>query len=105
MLSAFFSTFPALPTVGHSFIEALRYYGKEFDAAYLSVVEGRRILIKSMMTPELFVYDVFLPDVNAAASVTLFDSIKLYFGKAYDLLCVEPIVAPLLSRILPVSPA
>ncbi len=90
MLSAFLSPFSAFPTVGHSFIEALRYYGKGFNTTYLAIADGQRIMYKGGLVPtsELVVLDIFLPEINAAANVTMFECIRSMFSKAYDSLLV-----------------
>jgi len=86
MLSGFMRTFPKEGSVGCRFIEALRYYGKEFDEQYLAVYGGKSITLKEIPSPELVVYDIFLPEVNAASSVTLYKDIRELFSKSFDAL-------------------
>lgn len=87
MVSAFLNTFPRFLTLGHAFVEVLRYYGKEFDPSCLAIHEGRKIMPKIVPGVELVVYDIFAPEVNAAASVTQFENIREVMADAYDCLC------------------
>ena len=100
MVSAFLSTPSKVITLGRSFMETLRYYGKEFDASYLMIIEGRKIVRKMFPSPELMIYDIFSPDTNAASSVTLFDNIREVIGKAYDTLCKGRATGSLLGHAL-----
>eukprot|EP00826_Nyctotherus_ovalis_P009488 TRINITY_DN12510_c0_g1_i8.p4 TRINITY_DN12510_c0_g1~~TRINITY_DN12510_c0_g1_i8.p4 ORF type:complete len:103 (+),score=18.33 TRINITY_DN12510_c0_g1_i8:101-409(+) len=100
MLSAFMRSFPGERSVGWTLMEALQYYGKEFDARCFAVCGGRRIAFKTVPSPELTISDVFLPEVNAAANVTLFEKIKEVFARACDRLYSQEPTFPLLDRIL-----
>ena len=84
MLSGFMRTFPNEGSVGWRFMDALRYYGKEFDARYLAVYRGESIIFKEIPSLELIVYDAFLPEINAASSVTLYEDIRALFSKSFD---------------------
>ena len=81
MLSAFLKSGPCLPTLGHYFLEALRYYGYEFKTDQLMVAQGELIMFKSEIIPsnDLLVLDKFLPDTNAAANITEFERIRQLF--------------------------
>jgi len=99
MLSAFLNILPELPNVGYCLIEALKYFGTVFSPEGLAIADGRRIMVKHDPTPDLEVYDVFLPDVNAAANLTQFREIQKVFARSYNILCEGNIKSFLLEQV------
>ena len=87
MVSAFYNTCPPLPTIGHVFLELLRYYGYVFQNTQMIIAEGEYIVIHAdtqILPNELFVLDLFQSNTNAAANVTKFGEIREVFMKTYE---------------------
>lgn len=87
MISAFFNTCPPLPTIGHVFLELLRYYGYVFQNEQMVIAEGEYIVPyseASTLSDSLRVMELFQPNVNAAANVVKFGEIRALFIKVYE---------------------
>ena len=87
MISAFFNTCPPLPTVGHLFLELLRYYGYVFRNDQMVIAEGEYIVPHNEPNApldDLRVMDLFQPNLNASANVIKFGEIRALFKKVYE---------------------
>ena len=75
------------PTVGHSFLEFLRYYAHDFDASKMFVDRGQRIFVLSaecLKVADLVVLDPFRIGINAARNLTRFADIKALFNMTHE---------------------
>ena len=105
LLTTFLNNCPNFPTIADYFLEVLKFYGSVFDPNYLLVMPGKGICYKSEMLQgsELVVFDMFLPEVNAAANVTQFESIRALFARTYEEFVSHTDYEPVLESLLSIS--
>jgi len=91
LISAFLSTITAEShkSVGHAFIDFLKYYGTIYDPNTMMISQDIISCmpieqISSEMHNILYVSDPFRPEWNAAASVTRFCEIQDCFRQVYE---------------------
>jgi len=86
MLTAFLYTCPQLHTPAQYFLEILRYYGQEFKSSQMAIIQGQYILIPREMISNcgLMVVDLYMPENNAAASVTKFEEVRELLSNTYE---------------------
>lgn len=87
MVAAFLKTCPNCPSVGHSFVEFLRYYSQDFSNSRMIIDRGELIVLlptECIKTTDLVVLDPFRTGINAARTLTKFIDIKVLFGETYD---------------------
>ena len=85
MTSAFLKMSRQLPSVGHYFLEILRYYGEEFKSEQMMIIGGEYITIPKTtpLLDDLTVIDPFTMNTNAASRVKQFVQVKEVFLKVY----------------------
>ena len=88
MISAYLNMVPYSPSVAHSFLEVLRFYGAEFDNKTMLIVNGDYIVHvdsrQEFLDGNAVVYDPLRSGVNVAMNVTKFQEIKECFLTAYN---------------------
>jgi hypothetical protein len=94
MVAAFLRICPDCTSIGHSFLEILRYYSNDFDYETMFIDRGEVIVLMSseyQKLDNLFVVDPFRVGVNSARNLTRFNEIKELFNKSYMKIkdCIE----------------
>ena len=86
MVSAFLNACPSLPTLGHSFVEIVRYYSQDFNPDKMFIDRGEIIVVLPTECPkfaDFVVFDPFRIGYNAARNLTRFTDIQELFGATY----------------------
>lgn len=89
MVSSFLKICKGCNTIGHSFLEILRYYAYDFNYQRMYINRGEFIVLMSEEYPMLenfVVIDPFRMELNAARNLTRLEDIKDLFRNSYELI-------------------